>query len=154
MGCLRSANGEVLGVGVGQVRAALLVGDHSGGNPVIIPAYSLFVVLILGFENSHRYGQAVAVAVVAAVVVQASATLYGRRWLRPVERWAAGETIDRAAALEGTYVYVRKVIPRIIRVQRCGMRPWAGRWDSSPEHPQCESCNTPFSVHASECADL
>ncbi|TRW82806.1 adenylate/guanylate cyclase domain-containing protein [Mycolicibacterium sp. 018/SC-01/001] len=84
------------------------------GSVSIVPAYTLFLLLILGYENSHRYGQAVAVAVFAGVVVQTSVTLYGRRWLRPVERWAAGEAIDRVDALEGTYVYVRKVMPRIV----------------------------------------
>jgi class 3 adenylate cyclase len=71
---------------------------------VYLPALSFPIV---AFEKSGRYVEAAAVTVVAVLVMVCILLLPGRRWIRLVEQWAAGHEVDRAAALEGTYSYVR-----------------------------------------------
>lgn len=77
--------------------------------PTLVLTYSFYAVIIVAFEHSHRYGEAIAVVVAAATAIETVAVRLGRRWFRPLEQFAAGHEIDRAAALAGTYVYTRKV---------------------------------------------
>ncbi|MCV7379337.1 adenylate/guanylate cyclase domain-containing protein [Mycobacterium alsense] len=80
---------------------------------ISLPIYLTFVSFpIIAFENSDRYVDAAAVTVGAVVVLACVMVLPDRRWARLAERWAAGEEVDRAAALEGTYIFVRRATSR------------------------------------------
>jgi class 3 adenylate cyclase len=69
---------------------------------------------IVAFEKSGRYLEAAAVTVAAVLVLGGIMVLPERRWARPVEQWAAGHDVDRAAALEGTYIWTRRSSSRMI----------------------------------------
>ncbi len=81
---------------------------------------SLWVYLIfyrsrsLRFEKSGRYVEAAAVTVVAVLMLVCIMVLPERRWARPVEQWAAGHDVDRATALEGTYIWTRRASSRTV----------------------------------------
>jgi class 3 adenylate cyclase len=79
---------------------------------VSLPIYFFWSFLIVAVEKSGHYVQAAAVAVGAALVLQCVMALADRRRLRPLEQWAAGHEVDRARALEATYAYARRAVPR------------------------------------------
>jgi class 3 adenylate cyclase len=80
--------------------------------PVSLPIYFFWSFLIVAVEKSGHYVQAAAVTVGAALVLQCVMVLADRRRLRPAEQWVAGHEVDRATALEATYTYARKAVPR------------------------------------------
>ena len=84
--------------------------------PLTTPVYLLWSSLIVAFENSGDYVDAAAVTVVAAAVLQWAAILLGLGERRVVERWAAGQEVDRATALAATYAWTRKMDVRIVTV--------------------------------------
>ena len=84
--------------------------------PLTTPVYLLWSSLIVAFENSGDYVDAAAVTVVAAAVLQWAAILLGLGERRVVERWAAGQEVDRAKALAATYAWTRKMDVRIVTV--------------------------------------
>ena len=84
--------------------------------PLTMPVYLLWSFLIVAFENSGDYVDAAAVTVVAAAVLQWAAILLGTGERRVVERWAAGQEVDRAKALAATYAWTRKMDVRIVAV--------------------------------------
>lgn len=89
---------------------------------ISLPIYSVFISLpIVAFEKSGHWTEIGAVTVGAVVVLACIFILPGRRWSRPAEQWAAGHDVDRAAALEGTYVYARKATARAV----WGAAAWA-----------------------------
>ena len=67
---------------------------------------------IVAFEKSGRYIEAAAVTVVAVLVMVCILLLPDRRLIRLVEQWAAGHDVDRATALEGTYIWTRRSTSR------------------------------------------
>ena len=69
---------------------------------------------IVAFEKSDHYVEAAAVTVVAVPVLVCIMVLPGRRFIRPVEKWAAGHEVDRATALKGTYSYARRAVPQTV----------------------------------------
>jgi class 3 adenylate cyclase len=69
---------------------------------------------VVAFEKSGRYVEAAAVTVAAVLVLVGIMVLPERRWARPVEQWAAGHDVDRAAALEGTYIWTRRSSSRMV----------------------------------------
>jgi adenylate cyclase len=69
---------------------------------------------IIAFEKSGRYVEATAVTVVAVLVITCILILPDRRLIRLVEQWAAGHEVDRATALEGTYIWTRKATSRAV----------------------------------------
>jgi class 3 adenylate cyclase len=77
--------------------------------PVMLVVYLPLSFLVVAFEESGTYLEATAVTVAAVPVLGCVVVLPGRRWIRLVQRWAAGEEVDRLAALEGTYHYLRNV---------------------------------------------
>ena len=81
---------------------------------VSLPSYILISVLIVAFEQSKEYVEAVAVAVVAVPVLAYVNMLPGLGWGRLVERWAAGHEVDSATALEATYAWARGAVARIL----------------------------------------
>jgi adenylate cyclase len=72
-----------------------------------LPVYFLASFLVVAFEGSVQYFEAAAVTVIAQLVAGYIAVLPGIGGIRLAERWAAGEKIDRANALDATYTYAR-----------------------------------------------
>jgi adenylate cyclase len=91
--------------------------------PLTMPVYLLWSFLIVAVEKSGDYGDAAAVTIVAAAVLQWAAILLGLGERRVVERWAAGQEVDRAKALAATYAWSRKVGVRVVMVNAalCGV---------------------------------
>ncbi|AGB21540.1 family 3 adenylate cyclase [Mycobacterium sp. JS623] len=79
---------------------------------VMLPSFVMLSLIVIAYENSDRYAEAAAVTVVAIVPLMYVYFLPGRGPLRPVERWAAGQDIDRTRALDATYVAARAVVVR------------------------------------------
>ena len=73
------------------------------------PAWSLVVV---AFERSSHYVEAAAVTAVAMAVQTYVVVLPGGRRCRLAQSWAAGREVDRAAALEDTYIWSRAAVVR------------------------------------------
>jgi adenylate cyclase len=79
---------------------------------LVLPAYLFVSFVIVAFEHSDRYVETAAVTV---VVVLAQSYLFlppGRRRFWLAEQWAAGHEVDRATALEHTYIYARAAVAR------------------------------------------
>ena len=82
---------------------------------ISLPIYFVLVSLpIVAFEKSGHYIEAGAATIVAVLVLVCIFLLPGRRWVRPAEQWAAGHDVDRAAALEGTYINARRATVRAV----------------------------------------
>ena len=84
--------------------------------PLALPVYLLWSFLIVAVEKSGDYVEAAAVTVVAATVLQWVAIFLGSGERRVVERWAAGQEVDRAKALAATYAWTRKIVVRMVTV--------------------------------------
>jgi adenylate cyclase len=78
--------------------------------PLFLPVYILWSFLIVAVEKSGDYVEAAAVTVVTATVLQWVAIFLGPGERRVVERWAAGQEVDRAKALAATYAWTRKMV--------------------------------------------
>jgi adenylate cyclase len=79
---------------------------------LVLPAYFVMSFVVVAFEDSNRYVEAAAVTV---VVVLAQCYVFlppGRRRFGLAEQWAAGHEVDRATALEYTYIYARGAVAR------------------------------------------
>jgi class 3 adenylate cyclase len=79
---------------------------------ILVYAYLVLSFVVVVFEDSDRYVEAAAVTV---VVVLAQCYLFlppGRRRFGLAEQWAAGHEVDRATALEYTYIYARGAVAR------------------------------------------
>lgn len=81
-----------------------------------LPVYLAWSLGIIAFERSDRYIEAAAVTMVAVLAYLYVLVGPGGRDLRLIERWGAGEDVDRESALRATYDYGRKVIARGISV--------------------------------------
>jgi adenylate cyclase len=82
--------------------------------PVVLPFYLLLSFVVVAFEGSDRYVDAVAVTLVAALVLAWVDVLPGLGSARLFEQWAAGHDIDRASALDATYTWARGVAARVL----------------------------------------
>ncbi len=100
--CFVSRYGSHLAVGVGSVRAEVLL-----GGPYLITSCQ-----VLAFERSGHYVEAVAVTIAAVVVISCFLAPPRDRQFRLAEQWAARHAVDRATALECTYIYARRVVVR------------------------------------------
>jgi class 3 adenylate cyclase len=78
------------------------------GFAITLPVYLLLTLLIDAFEKSGHYVEVTAVTAGAAVLFECMLAIPRRR-MRLAEQWAAGQEIDRATALEGTYSYARRL---------------------------------------------
>jgi class 3 adenylate cyclase len=72
-----------------------------------LPPYLLWSFVVVAFQKSSHYVEAAVVTGVAVVVLSVVVVLPGSRLSRLVQRWAAGDEVDREAALEDTYAWVR-----------------------------------------------
>lgn len=82
--------------------------------PVALPIYLGWSLAIVSFEGSDHYVEATALTVVAVLPYLYVLILPGSSGVRLVERWAAGEDVDRASALQATYRYGRTVMARSV----------------------------------------
>jgi adenylate cyclase len=79
---------------------------------LVLPTYVVVSFVVVVFEHSDRYVEAAAVTV---VVVLAQCYVFlppGRGRFGLAEQWAAGHEVDRATALECTYIYARGAVVR------------------------------------------
>lgn len=77
-----------------------------------LPVYLAWSLGIVAFERSDRYVEAGAVTVVAVLVYLYVLVVSGGEDPRRIERWAAGDDVDRDSALRATYSYGRRLIAR------------------------------------------
>jgi class 3 adenylate cyclase len=82
----------------------------------MLAVYVPLSLLVVAFEGSGTYLEAAAVTVAAIPVLGCIVVLPGRRRILLAQRWAAGDEVDRVAALEGTYQYARTVVFRAVWV--------------------------------------
>ena len=80
---------------------------------VAFAVYLLLTLPIVALEKSDRYLAAAAVTGVAALVTILTNALTGRRQMRLLERWAAGQDVDAAKVLEGTYIFSRRLSAQV-----------------------------------------
>ena len=88
--------------------------------PVVLPIYLLASFLVVAFEKSGHYVEAVVATVAAVLVMCYTFFPADRRGFRLVEQWAAGHEVDRTKALESTYTYARAAVARCLAVHTVG----------------------------------
>ena len=81
---------------------------------VILPIWVAPPLLIVEFEQSDRHFVATAIAAAAAMAALFTYERPGFKVWRPMERWAAGDPIDRHEAIESTYTYARNTLVRTV----------------------------------------
>jgi adenylate cyclase len=74
---------------------------------VLLPGDAVWSSLVVGFEKSSHYVEASIVTVIAVLLLSFVVVLPGSRRLRGAEAWAAGREVDRAGALQDTYIWTR-----------------------------------------------
>ncbi len=79
---------------------------------VVLPMAVLLALVIVDFEGSDRFLVAAAIAATTTLTTVYVLVLPGTVGWRLVERWAAGDRIDRQEALESTYSYARTSMVR------------------------------------------
>ncbi len=79
---------------------------------VIMPMWVISALVIVEFEKSDRFLEASALAAALELASMYLLVQPGSTTWRPVERWAAGERIDRLVALESTYSFGRNTLVR------------------------------------------
>src|SRR5690242_17305898 len=84
--------------------------------PLLLLIYLLPALVVVAYEQSGHYVEAVAITGVADLVAVYLIFLPGLGWSRFVERWAAGHEVDREEALEATYAYARRAPVRWVIV--------------------------------------
>lgn len=81
---------------------------------VFLPMWVTLPAVIVEFEESDRFIAAVALGVTLDLASMVVVVLPGFAVWRPIERWAAGDPIDRLAALESTYAFARNILFRAV----------------------------------------
>jgi class 3 adenylate cyclase len=79
---------------------------------VLLPIWLMPPLLIVELEESDQFLITAAITAAALVAVLLFGAQPGDRAWRHMEHWAAGEDVDRAAALESTYTYARAIVRR------------------------------------------
>ena len=87
----------------------------------LLPVYVVASWVVVAFEKSDRYVEAVAITVVAMLVLIYVLILPGLGGIRLAEQWVAGRQIDRTMALEATYNWTRRAVARALG----GVAVWA-----------------------------
>jgi adenylate cyclase len=77
-------------------------------------AYFNFPLVIVAFERSSRYVEAVVVTAVLLLVRVYVLVLPGSKEMRLIEKWAAGHETAPMKALGATFAYARTTIPRAL----------------------------------------
>ena len=88
---------------------------------VPFPVCLFLALAVVAFENSDRFLAAIGAAAVTMMVLTLGLVLPGIGPLRQVQRWACGEMIYSATALEATYIWARGApeIPMLRDTGRC-----------------------------------
>ena len=76
--------------------------------------YLSYSLIILAFEGSGRFIDAVIVTAVAMLLRVYLLVLPGSKELRLIEKWAAGQGIDPMTALGATFAYTRRLAVRML----------------------------------------
>jgi adenylate cyclase len=79
-----------------------------------LPVYLAWSWTIIAFERSDHYVAAAAVTVLGVLAYVCVLVFPGRSGVRLVERWAAGDDVDRESAMRATYTYARRMIARAV----------------------------------------
>src|SRR5690348_16481575 len=82
----------------------------------MLPIYLFASVVVVAFEGSSHYVEAVVATLVAVPVLVYLSVLPGLGRVRLAEQWAAGHTVDRASAMEATYTWARRLVIRTLSV--------------------------------------
>ena len=88
---------------------------------VALPIYLTLALAIVAVEHSSRYWAAAGAAGVAVLVIAYTLVPPSHGVWRHAEKWAAGDELDRARALEATYAWSRGAIARSLAIiASCG----------------------------------
>ncbi len=79
---------------------------------LMVPIYLFWSCLIVAVAKSTVYVEAAAVTIFAVPVLSYVIVLPGSGASRVIERWAAGQEVDRPKALNATYAYTRGMVVR------------------------------------------
>lgn len=82
--------------------------------PVSLPVLLFWGFGVVGFERSSQYGEVAAFTVAAGLTRAYVLVLPGWRGMRVIERWAAGQDVSPGKALDATYTYARRALPRVL----------------------------------------
>src|ERR1700704_1373495 len=81
---------------------------------VLMPVYLVLSFVVVAFERSGQYVAAASLTVGAVLGVGDVMILPGVGVSRLYERWAAGDEVDRARALDATYAWTRASVARVV----------------------------------------
>jgi adenylate cyclase len=90
---------------------------YAAAVPLALPVNLLWSFLIVAVEKSDAYVEAAIATVSVATPLQWAALFLGSGERRVVERWAAGQEVDRPKALAASYSWTRKMSVRVITLQ-------------------------------------
>ena len=82
----------------------------------VLPIYLVLSFVVVAYEESGHYVAATAVTGAAVMAGVYLLVLPGLGWSRLVQKWVAGEEVDRAEALAATYTYARRAVVRWVAV--------------------------------------
>jgi len=82
--------------------------------PAGLSVYLAFPLIIVAFERSDRYVEAVVITCAAMVVRVYLFVLPGSMPLRLIEKWAAGHRLDPREVLAATFAYARRANVRVL----------------------------------------
>jgi adenylate cyclase len=83
---------------------------------LVMQIYLVLSLVVVAYEDSDRYIEAVAVTVLTVLVGVYMLVLPGLGWSRVAQQWAAGQEVDRESALDATYTYARRAVVRWMAV--------------------------------------
>jgi adenylate cyclase len=83
---------------------------------VMLPIYLVASFIVVAFEESNHYVEAVVGTIITVPVLVCVSVLPGLGRIRLAEQWAAGHKIDPAKALEATYTWSRGLVARTLSV--------------------------------------
>jgi adenylate cyclase len=84
--------------------------------PLVLPIYLVLSFAVVAYEKSGQHLEAAVVTGVVVLVGVYLLVLPGLGWSRLAEQWAAGQEVDRARALDATYIYARRAVVRWMAV--------------------------------------
>src|ERR1700744_3558883 len=88
---------------------------------LLLSIYLLWSFLVVNFEPSRDYVETAVITLVAVLVLAYLTVLPGRAGSRRAEQWAAGQVVDRAKAVEATYLWSRGAAARAVAVHAVGV---------------------------------
>jgi adenylate cyclase len=83
-------------------------------SPVLTSIYLVPSSVVVAFEKSNHYVESAAVTVISVFAMVYVMILPGLGQMRLVDQWAAGREVDRATALEASYIAARGIVTRAL----------------------------------------